>query len=52
MFKKITSRDNQKLKHVRKVRDGKIKDAVFVEGARLSEEVLRSSLTINECFFL
>jgi len=51
MFKKITSRDNQKLKHVRKVRDGKIKDAVFVEGVRLGEEVLRSNLTINECFF-
>ncbi|MBA2738002.1 MAG: RNA methyltransferase [Pyrinomonadaceae bacterium] len=51
MFKKITSRDNQKLKYVRKVRDGKIKDAVFVEGVRLGEEVLRSNLTINECFF-
>jgi TrmH family RNA methyltransferase len=50
-MRKITSRDNKKLKYARKVRDGKIKDAVFVEGVRLGEEVLRSNLTINECFF-
>ena len=50
-MRKITSRDNQKLKYARKLRDGVIKDAVFVEGVRLGEEVLRSNLIINECFF-
>jgi len=50
MFQKITSRDNQKLKYARKVRDGKIKDAVYVEGVRHGEEILRSNLTVHECF--
>jgi TrmH family RNA methyltransferase len=48
---KITSRDNQRLKNARKTRDGKIKDAIFVEGVRLVEEFLRSNLTINEVFY-
>ncbi len=48
---KITSRDNQKLKFAKKVRDGKIVDAVFVEGVRLAEEVIRSGLKIIECFY-
>ncbi len=52
MFQKIISRDNQKLKYARKVRDGKIKDAVYVEGRRHSGEVLRSNLTVHECFFV
>ncbi len=43
---KITSRDNQQLKLARKVRDGFIKDSIFVEGVRLAEEVLRSNLRI------
>lgn len=46
---KITSRDNQKLKFARKARDGKEKDAIFVEGARLAEELLLSDLKIFEC---
>jgi TrmH family RNA methyltransferase len=33
------------------VRDGFIKDAIFVEGARLAEEVLRSNLEIFDTFF-
>src|SRR5688500_14251978 len=48
---KITSRDNQRLKHARKVRDGKVNDAVFVEGIRLAEETLRSDVSITEVFF-
>lgn len=48
---RITSRDNQKLKYARRVREGKIKDAVFVEGIRLAEEVLRSEAEIIECFY-
>lgn len=51
MFQKITSRDNQKLKRARKVRDGKIKNFIFVEGVRHSEEALRSNAKIEECFF-
>ena len=47
---KITSRDNQKLKRVRKVRDGNIEDLIFVEGWRLCAEVLRSNLKIEEIF--
>lgn len=49
-MQKITSRDNQKIKFARKVRDGKEKDAIFIEGVRLSEELLRSDLKIFECF--
>ncbi len=33
------------------MRDGKIKDAVFVEGIRLVEETLRSAVAITEVFY-
>lgn len=45
---KITSRDNQRLKLARKVRDGDIEDLIFVEGVRLAEEVFRSDLKISD----
>ncbi|HLL99556.1 MAG TPA: RNA methyltransferase [Pyrinomonadaceae bacterium] len=48
---KITSRDNQKIKFARQVRDGREPDFVFVEGARLAEEVLRADLPIREILF-
>lgn len=47
---KITSRENAKLKLARRARDGREKDLIFVEGVRLAEEVLRSSIGINEVF--
>ena len=47
---KIVSRDNQKIKFARRTRDGKEKDAIFVEGVRLAEELLRSDLRVFECF--
>lgn len=47
---KITSRENAKLKLARKVRDGREKDLIFVEGVRLAEEVLRSETKIIEIF--
>ncbi|MDQ6786257.1 MAG: RNA methyltransferase [Acidobacteriota bacterium] len=47
---KITSRENQRLKQARRVRDGVEKDLIFVEGLRLAEEVLRSGLEIEEIF--
>lgn len=50
-MQKITSRENQKLKFAGKVRGGRVDDAIFVEGLRLSEEALRSGLKILECFF-
>jgi len=50
-MQKITSRDNQKLKFARKVRDGRESNFIFVEGVRLAEEFLKSDLKIHECFF-
>ena len=50
-MQKITSRDNQKLKFARKVREGREKDFLFVEGVRLAEEFLKSGLQIFDCFF-
>jgi len=47
---KITSRENPKLKLARKVRDGREKNLIFVEGLRLAEEVLRSEIGIVEIF--
>ncbi len=48
---KITSRDNQRLKFARKVGGGRVKDAIFVEGVRLAEEVLRAELEIFDVLF-
>jgi TrmH family RNA methyltransferase len=48
---KITSRENQKIIRARKVREGFVKNAIFVESVRLAEEVLRSNLEISDVFF-
>ena len=48
---RISSRENQKLKYARRVREGKLTNAVFVEGARQAEEVLHSGAKILECFY-
>ncbi len=48
---KITSRDNQRLKYARKVHQGRIKDAIFAEGVRLAEEVLRSEAEIFDVLY-
>ena len=48
---KITSRDNQKIKFARKVRDRAIEHLIFIEGIRLAEEAFRSDLKISEVFF-
>ena len=48
---KITSRDNQRLKFARRVRDGDIENLIFVEGARLAEEALRSGLKIADVLY-
>jgi TrmH family RNA methyltransferase len=49
-MQKITSRENAKLKLARKVREGREKGLIFVEGVRLAEEVLRSEIQIHEVF--
>jgi RNA methyltransferase, TrmH family len=46
----ISSRDNQRLVHARKVRDGQASGDMFVEGKRLAIEALRSGVEISECF--
>ncbi len=38
----ITSRSNALVKHVRAVRDGKVTEQIFIEGMRLSEEIIIS----------
>jgi RNA methyltransferase, TrmH family len=47
MIRSITSRDNSLLRLARAVRDGKDTDYIFVEGLRLCEEALRSTLRIE-----
>lgn len=47
----ITSRDNSLLRHARVVRDGKDGELIFVEGLRLSEEALRSGVTIEAVIY-
>jgi len=51
LIRKITSRDNDQLKYARRVRDGKEKDKIFLEGLRLVEEAARSRID-NESVFV
>jgi TrmH family RNA methyltransferase len=46
----ITSSSNERLKHARRVRDGREPDLIFVEGERLIEECLQSGLKLTACF--
>ena len=48
---RITSRDNSLLRHARAVRDGKVKESIFVEGLRLGEEALSSELQIEALIY-
>lgn len=45
----ITSRDNRRLVNARKVRDGAIRELIFIEGKRLTEEALSAELIVDEC---
>jgi len=47
---RITSRDNEKLKFARRVRDGKERDFIFAEGSRLCGETLASGINVEYCF--
>lgn len=46
----ITSRDNEKVKNARAVRDGKERKSIFIEGVRLCEEAVLANLKITEAF--
>ena len=46
----ITSASNEKIKHARRVRDGREPGLIFIEGLRLAEEAVNSGLTIEVCF--
>ena len=46
---KITSRDNTRLVNARRIRDGKDRSQIFIEGRRLAREALRSELDICGC---
>lgn len=46
----ITSASNERIKHARRVRDGREPGLIFIEGVRLAEEALRSGLSIDTCF--
>jgi TrmH family RNA methyltransferase len=45
----IESRDNPRVKFTKRVRDGRVKDRILVEGIRLSEEALDSGVTVELC---
>ena len=47
---RITSRDNRRLVALRKVRDGKERSLIFIEGVRLCVEALRSGIEGDECY--
>jgi TrmH family RNA methyltransferase len=46
----IASPSNERLKHARRVRDGREPGFIFVEGERLVEECLQSGLKLEACF--
>jgi len=43
----ITSPSNEKIKHAKRVRDGREADLIFIEGVRLAEEALSSGIEIE-----
>lgn len=46
----ITSASNEKIKHARKVREGREPNLIFIEGLRLAEEAVLSGLVIEMAF--
>lgn len=50
-IKEISSRDNERLREARRVRDAKQLDKIFVEGVRLVAEAVRSEVRID-CLFV
>lgn len=46
----ITSSSNERVKHARRVREGRERDLIFIEGERLVTECLSSGLKLHACF--
>jgi|UniRef100_UPI0037831E33 TrmH family RNA methyltransferase len=46
----ITSSSNERVKHARRVREGRERDLIFVEGERLVSECAASELKLHACF--
>jgi TrmH family RNA methyltransferase len=46
----ITSSSNERVKHARRVREGRERDLIFVEGERLVAECIASELKLHACF--
>jgi TrmH family RNA methyltransferase len=46
----LTSPANERLKHARRVRDGREPELIFIEGERLAEECLQAGLALIACF--
>lgn len=49
-LERIVSRDNRSLVEARKIRDGRDRSQIFIEGRRLVGEALRSPLELTGCF--
>jgi TrmH family RNA methyltransferase len=50
MQPQITSPSNERIKHARRVRDGREPDLIFVDGLRLAEEAVRSGIVVEAAF--
>lgn len=46
----ITSSSNERIKHARRVREGRERELIFIEGERLVGECVSSGLTLHACF--
>lgn len=46
----ISSRDNDRVRHARKVREGQVPDEIFIEGVRLCEQAVQANLQITGVF--
>ena len=46
----ITSSSNERIKHARRVREGRERDLIFIEGERLVAECVSSGLPLQACF--
>lgn len=50
MQPQITSPSNERIKHARRVRDGREPELIFVDGLRLAEEAVRSGVVVEAAF--
>jgi RNA methyltransferase, TrmH family len=47
----ITSKENSRVKHAKLVREGRVRDEIFVEGLRLCEEVFKAKIDVVDVLF-